>query len=116
MKPLSSRRINFIAWVVVISTTAFLIGLALVPYQKERTDRWAPCITTLREIEVAKELWATANNKSTSDWVTLQDLTPYLKKNFKWACQRNGTIEMGTNLLDAARCSVHGDYENFRPK
>jgi hypothetical protein len=63
------------------------------------------CINTLRQLEIAKQMWAVDNNKSAGAIPTPQDLAPYLKDNVFPACPSGGSYKLGA-MNNVPTCSI----------
>jgi hypothetical protein len=69
------------------------------------------CINNLRQIDGAKQQWATENNK-TNGPVTWNDILPYLGHGPNGGmprCPKGGQYTLG-NLDEAPKCSIGGDH------
>jgi hypothetical protein len=85
-----------------------------------RTAKLPACQQNLRQIEIAKELWADNEGKSTNDAPTWDDLRPYspafMKNHADWTngrptCPRGGTYTIG-RVGEPPKCSIGGYYHS----
>ena len=68
------------------------------------------CVNNLKQIELAKKMWAADNNKKNADTPTEQDLLPYLGRGPNsqfFVCPQGGTYTIGS-VGEKARCSIPG--------
>lgn len=65
------------------------------------------CISNLREIQAAKQQWASDNDKPANAVPTEQDLLPYFKNGVFPVCPSGGTYTIGA-VDEAPTCSVPG--------
>ena len=65
------------------------------------------CVNNLKQIDLAKKLWATDHNKQATDTPTQNDLLPYLGGKFP-ACPQGGTYTIGA-VGEKPTCSIPGD-------
>jgi Mg-chelatase subunit ChlD/type II secretory pathway pseudopilin PulG len=73
------RRVTLLEIAAVVAILGLLAGslLPTLSASKSRSSS-AGVLSNLRQIEVAKQLWAQDNNKVSQDMPTLQELAPYL--------------------------------------
>jgi len=67
------------------------------------------CINNLKQLELAKKLWAADNHKQDADTPTVADLTPYLggAGSRILTCPQGGTYTIGS-VGEKPRCSIPG--------
>jgi hypothetical protein len=68
------------------------------------------CINNLKQIDLAKRMWATDNHKNGTDTPTEQDLLPYLGRGPSGQfpkCPQDGTYTIGS-VGEKPTCSVPG--------
>ena len=70
-----------------------------------------PCLGNLRQLEGAKEQWATDNSATSGAEIAFDDILPYLKKMPN--CNKNGTYSLG-KIGEEPRCSIHGTASDFK--
>jgi len=106
---MSSRRITL----VVVITAGLLLSLALLPKViKSRTPAAKDsCISLLKEIDGATQIWQEENNKGTNDVPTWEDLKPYCKR-VPLVCPQGGSYTLGA-LATEPTCSIPIHSLNF---
>ena len=84
-----------------------MLAVAIPNFVKARTiAQTNVCINNLRQIQGAKQQWASENKKLDSYSPTAEDLNPYLKKGFRsLTCPAGGTYSVNTVDQDAS-CSI----------
>ncbi len=101
-----------------IATTALLlpavatvaIGAAMVLPALAKAKQKAQnisCINNLKQIDLAKRMWATDNNKQNTDIPTESDLQRYLPNHSIFTCPQGGTYTIGA-VGEKPRCSIPG--------
>ncbi len=65
------------------------------------------CINQLRQIDVAKQMWALENKKTAEAIPTTQELAQYIKDNIFPVCPSGGKHTIGT-VNDRPTCSIPG--------
>jgi hypothetical protein len=89
-----------------VAPAAIAAALALPALAKAKaTAQKTACVANLRQIEVAKKLWAQDENKQDSDTPTRDDLAKQLKS-FP-ACPAGGTYSINS-VGTAPKCSISG--------
>jgi prepilin-type N-terminal cleavage/methylation domain-containing protein len=115
MKTLPRSRAGFslLEIMIVVGVVALLAVLAVPNAMKSRLNASRQiCISTLRQIESAKEQWAIENKKTASDTpmdADLFGLDKYLK--FKPRCPEGGTYTIGSNSQRPI-CNIAGHTIN----
>lgn len=91
---------------VVVSIIGLLAVLAVPNFLRARTTAQTDvCINNLRQIESAKDQWATENKKPTGTTPIPSDLSPYLRSGAMPACPASGTYTIGI-VGTNAECSL----------
>lgn len=76
---------------IVVAIIGLLAAIAIPNFSKARsTAQRNACINNLRQIDGAKQMWATENRKTDSDVPTEADVGAYLKGNAMPICPGNG--------------------------
>jgi prepilin-type N-terminal cleavage/methylation domain-containing protein len=77
---------------IVVAIIGLLAAIAIPNFSKARsTAQRNACINNLRQIDNAKQLWATENKKTDADVPTEADVMPYLGKGTAMpTCPGNG--------------------------
>jgi hypothetical protein len=94
-----------------ILLAVILIPIAVIPNFVKALDRAhdkvmrIECINNLREIEAAKNRWASEKGKKIGDVPTAQDLKPYFKSGVFPTCPAAGTYTIGA-VGNAPTCSI----------
>jgi hypothetical protein len=83
--------------VIVIGAAAFI--------RARNTSASNACINNLRQLDSAKEQWATENQKTTNERPTWDAILPYLARTN--ACPQGGKYTLG-RVGDSATCSIGG--------
>jgi len=106
---MSSRR----TIIVVASTVALLMSLALLPkFIKSRTHAAKEsCISLLREIDGASQVWQEEHHKGTNEVPTWEDLKPYCR-HVPLVCPQGGSYTLGA-LATEPTCSIPIHSLNF---
>jgi len=98
---------------LTLSIPVVLIGLAVIIPNLANRPLSAPnntCIMQLRQMDAAKQQWASVNHK-TSDLVTWNDILPYLWRDPKSSnipqCPKGGSYTLGS-IGELPACSVEG--------
>lgn len=77
-------------------------------FQAREVAQRNKCLNNLRQIDAAKQVWATENNKTPADVPTWTDIKPYLGKNAgKLTCPKGGEYIIGA-VGEKPRCSIPG--------
>ena len=82
MRIRASQRAGFtlVEIMIVVAIIGMLAAIAIPNFVKARTTaQKSACINNLRQLDGAIQEFALENRKATSDPITLQDCTPYLK-------------------------------------
>jgi hypothetical protein len=94
-----------------ILLAVILIPIAVIPNFVKAFDRARDkamrieCINKLRDIEAAKNQWASEKGKKNGDVPTAQDLRPYFKNGVFPTCPAAGTYTIGA-IGNAPTCSI----------
>ena len=89
---------------IVVAIIGLLAAIAIPSFVRARTtSQQNACINNLRQLDGGKDQWAIENNQVSSAAVTLDNVTPYLKKNP--ACPASGTYTVTTVSVDPT-CNV----------
>lgn len=81
---------------IVVAIIGLLAAIAIPNFSKARsTAQRNACINNLRQIDGAKELWATENRKTEGDVPTEADVGAYIKGNAMPICPGNGQYTIG---------------------
>ncbi|MFO1501837.1 MAG: type II secretion system protein [Verrucomicrobiota bacterium] len=76
---------------IVVAIIGLLAAIAIPNFSKARsTAQRNACINNLRQIDGAKQMWATENRKTDADVPTEADVAAYLKGNAMPICPGNG--------------------------
>jgi prepilin-type N-terminal cleavage/methylation domain-containing protein len=76
---------------IVVAIIGLLAAIAIPNFSRARsTAQKNACIQNLRQIDGAKQMWATENRKTDSDVPTEADVAAYLKGNAMPICPGNG--------------------------
>jgi len=87
---------------IVVAIIGLLAVIAIPTSVRARsTSQTNTCISNLREVEGATQIWALENNKSPGTVVTYDDIRDYLKR--RVTCPAAGTL---TNFSDSY--TLHG--------
>ena len=93
--------------ILLIPVIAILMAIAVPNFVKAKNAAMTNfCITNLRQIDSAKQMWALENKKDESQTPTGQDLTPYLKRDFdSFICPAGGTYTINP-VSQKPTCSI----------
>jgi len=92
---------------VPVAVTAVGAAMLLPALSQAKTKaQGINCINNLRQINLAKEMWAADNNKKTGDAVTMSDIMSYLGGR-PMVCPQGGTYSIG-KLGTNPTCSIPG--------
>jgi prepilin-type N-terminal cleavage/methylation domain-containing protein len=76
---------------IVVAIIGLLAAIAIPNFSKARsTAQKNACIVNLRQIDGAKQMWATENRKTDTDVPAETDIAPYLKGNQMPTCPGTG--------------------------
>lgn len=93
---------------IVVAIIGLLAAIAIPNFSKARsTAQRNACINNLRQIDGAKELWATENRKSDGDVPSDADVAAYIKGNAMPLCPANGQYTVGP-ISKNPTCDVPG--------
>lgn len=93
---------------IVVAIIGLLAVIAIPNFSKARsTAQRNACIANLRQIDGAKQMWATENRKRDSDVPSEQDVAAYLKGNALPICPGNGRYSIGA-VSDSPTCDAPG--------
>jgi hypothetical protein len=100
-----------LALVPLVAVPAVLAGVALPAFAKAKAkSQEVACKNNIRQLQIAKQMWAQDKNKSTQDTPTWDDLKPYLGgANIK--CPSGGEYELNS-VGEQPTCSVHSHGQN----
>lgn len=91
---------------VVVVIIGLLAVLAVPNFMRARTTAQTDvCINNLRQIESAKDQWATENRKPSGVTPIASDISPYLKSGKMPECPASGTYTIGV-VGTNAECSL----------
>jgi len=97
--------------IILPAVAAVAIGAAMVLPALAKAKAKAQsisCINNLKQIDLAKRMWASDHNKQATDTPTEQDLLPYLGQNGKFfTCPQDGTYTIGS-VGEKPTCSIPG--------
>ncbi len=106
MMTLSSKKL-----IIVVAAVAIIVaGAALLPMfvRAHNTSASNACVNNLRNIQAAKEQWATENRKTTNDVPTWDAIRPYLGRGSEGEipkCLDGGTYTLG-RVGEPPKCSL----------
>jgi len=98
--------------VLIFCAAVFLYVFQSVFLTREPPTQKAYCVNYLKELEYAKEYWATENSKTTNDTPTWEDLRPYLKGS-PFKCPNGGTYTIG-RVGELPSCSISNDTAKYK--
>jgi competence protein ComGC len=97
---------GYISIVMGLLVIPLLLSIAIPNFVKAReVAKQNACISNLRQLDGAIQMWALENKKLADSKVTLQDLSPYLKQPL--ICPSGGTYRLGL-VSDKPTCSIPG--------
>ena len=77
----SSFKPKLFAWGVVVCLLGLFAVVAIPNFIREpNTSPANACINNLRQLDAAKEAWASEHNAKTNDLVTMNDIRPYIER------------------------------------
>jgi prepilin-type N-terminal cleavage/methylation domain-containing protein len=92
---------------IVVAIIGLLAAIAIPNFSKARsTAQKNACINNLRQIDGAKQLWATENKKTDADVPTESDIAPYLGKGMP-SCPGNGKYTIHA-VSESPTCDAPG--------
>ena len=89
------------------SAQANAAGYSSTNAANSRVTKAIICSMKLQQIDHAKQIWATANNKAETDTPAEQDLAPYLRNGNMPVCPCGGTYKINA-VGEKPTCSVSG--------
>jgi prepilin-type N-terminal cleavage/methylation domain-containing protein len=92
-KQILTRRAGFtlVEIMIVVAIIGLLAAVAIPNFSRARGSAYKnACITNLRQIDGAKQVWATENRKTDADVPTETDVAAYLKGNVMPLCPASG--------------------------
>jgi prepilin-type N-terminal cleavage/methylation domain-containing protein len=92
-RKISQNRSGFtlVEIMIVVAIIGLLAAIAIPNFSKARsTAQKNACISNLRQIDGAKQMWATENRKTDSDVPSETDVASYLKGNVMPTCPGTG--------------------------
>jgi prepilin-type N-terminal cleavage/methylation domain-containing protein len=93
---------------IVVLIITMILMIAIPSYENARTTSEAKtCVTSLRQIAGAKEIWAMHAGGGDADTPTWDNLTIYLSSTP--SCPTGGTYTIGDMATDPT-CSIGGDH------
>jgi prepilin-type N-terminal cleavage/methylation domain-containing protein len=97
---------------IVVAIIGLLAAVAIPNFSKARsTTQKNACISNLRHIDGAKEMWATEFRKRDSDVPNESDIGQYLKGNKLPQCPATGTYSINA-VSEYPTCDVPGHEMN----
>jgi prepilin-type N-terminal cleavage/methylation domain-containing protein len=105
----SGRQAGFtlVEIMIVVAIIGLLAAIAIPNFSRARsTAAKNACINNLRQIDNAKQLWATENRKVDSDVPTEADIAPYLGKGFP-SCPGGGRYTINA-VTQSPTCDMPG--------
>jgi general secretion pathway protein G len=93
--------------IALIPIIGLLAAIAIPNFVKARTTaQMNACVTNLRQIESAKQMWALEHKKETTDTPTAQELDPYIPGGFSHLkCPAGGTYTINA-VSEKPACSI----------
>jgi len=92
---------------IVVAIIGLLAAVAIPNFSKARSSAYKnACIVNLRQIDGAKQLWATENKKGDADVPGDSDIGPYLSKGMP-SCPGGGKYTIGP-VSQNPTCDVPG--------
>ena len=93
---------------VLVAVVGLLAAIAIPNFVRAReTAQRNVCISNLRQIDAAKQQWATENKKENGDPVDENQINQYLKSSARPVCLKGGTY-IYSPVGSEPSCSVHG--------
>jgi len=93
--------------IALIPLIGMMAAIAIPNFVKARsTAQMNACLSNLRQIDDAKQQWATANNKQATDTPTAQELEPYLHRSFTTLKCPAGGVYTINSVGQAPGCSI----------
>jgi prepilin-type N-terminal cleavage/methylation domain-containing protein len=96
-KKLNTYRSGFtlVEIMIVVAIIGLLAAVAIPNFSKARSSAYKnACIVNLRQIDGAKQVWATENKKGDADVPSDSDIGPYLSKGMP-SCPGGGKYVIG---------------------
>ncbi len=94
---------------IVVAIIGLLAAIAIPNFSKARsTAQKNACIVNLRQIDGAKQMWATENRKTDTDVPTEADIAPYLKGNQMPTCPGTGAKYNIRAISESPTCDTPG--------
>ena len=93
--------------IALIPILGLLTAIAIPNFVKARnTAQMNACVSNLRQIDGAKQIWAQEHNKSATETPTAQELAPYLRVAFSGLkCPAGGTYTINS-VGEKPTCSI----------
>lgn len=106
------RAFTMVEMMIVVAIMGLLLAIAVPHLRNAREGAAAKaCQGNLREVLSAKERWAMAENRASTDTPAESDLMPYYTRS-RPLCPAGGTYTLG-NLNTLPTCSVGGTRGEF---
>src|SRR5438874_9748604 len=87
----TQRGFTLVEIMIVVAIIGLLAAIAIPNFSKARsTAQKNACISNLRQIDGAKQMWATENRKTDTDVPSEADVASYLKGNVMPTCPGTG--------------------------
>jgi prepilin-type N-terminal cleavage/methylation domain-containing protein len=94
---------------IVVAIIGLLAAIAIPNFSKARsTAQRNACISNLRQIDGAKQMWATENRKTDSDVPSDSDIAAYLKGNVMPTCPGTGAKYNIRSIGENPTCDTPG--------
>lgn len=104
---MKKRAFTLVEIAIVLVVIAILLGIAVPQFLRSRAHSQAQsCISSLKKIDEAKEMWAIAYHKADGAAVQMADLVPDFITRLP-QCPGGGTYAVG-DLGDTPTCSLGG--------
>lgn len=109
------RAFTLVEIMIVVMVIGILLAMAIPNWLNTRENsRQKTCISNLRQIDDAKEVWATETNQGDNATPTQSDLVPTYIKTFP-SCPTNGTYAINPIGTPPTCTYTTGDWPHVLP-
>ena len=111
-KKIRAAGFTLVEIMIVVAIIGLLIGVAVPKFSKMRSDaQETSCFIQLKQIDNAKEIWATREKRANGQIPTAEQLAEYIEDGIP-TCPGGGDAYVIGAVGEKATCPIHGNLSS----